>query len=96
MSRWLRDRARPALERELRQQAQQQQGAGGSGAEVARRLLGLLSGHQLAPAAALATATGNVRLATLLAQASLLLAVPAWICILCCFPCGTCLGVLDG
>lgn len=46
----------------------QQAGGGSSGSEVAARLLRLLSGHQLAGAAALAAATGNVRLATLLAQ----------------------------
>ena len=40
-----------------------------SGAEVAPQLLALLSGRQLAAAAALAAASGNVRLATLLAQA---------------------------
>lgn len=63
MSRWLRDQARPAVERALREHVQQ-----GSGSEVAPCLLSLLSGHQLAGAAALAAGTGNVRLATLLAQ----------------------------
>ena len=36
---------------------------------IAAQLLALLSGHQVATAAALAAATGNPRLATLLAQA---------------------------
>ena len=44
-------------------------GATTSADAIAAQLLALLSGHQLAAAAALAAATGNVRLATLLAQA---------------------------
>lgn len=66
-SHWLRDRAWPHVEAALRGSAAV--GSTTSSDAVAAQLLALLSGHQLAAAAALAAATGNVRLATLLVQA---------------------------
>jgi hypothetical protein len=65
LSHWLRDRARPHVETALRGSG----GSGGASEAIAAQLLALLSGHQLAAAAALAAATGNPRLASLLAQA---------------------------
>lgn len=67
-SHWLRDRARPHVEAALRG-ADPSAGATATADGIAAQLLALLSGHQLAAAAALAAATGNPRLATLLAQA---------------------------
>lgn len=65
-SHWLRDRARPLVEAALR--SSPAPGATAGSDAIAAHLLALLSGHQVAAAAALAAATGNPRLATLLAQ----------------------------
>lgn len=62
LSRWLRDRSRAAVERAARAAPPGPEG-------TPARLLALLSGHQLAAAAAAAAVSGDVRLATLLATA---------------------------
>ncbi|KAL4425557.1 hypothetical protein ABPG75_009573 [Micractinium tetrahymenae] len=67
LSHWLRDRARPHVEAALRSSPASDVTTGSD--LIAAQLLALLSGHQLAAAAALAAATGSPRLATLLAQA---------------------------
>ncbi|KAL4426686.1 hypothetical protein ABPG77_004742 [Micractinium sp. CCAP 211/92] len=66
LSHWLRDRARPLVEAALR--SSPAPGATAGSDAIAAHLLALLSGHQVAAAVALAAATGNPRLATLLAQ----------------------------
>lgn len=66
-SHWLRDQARPQVKAEAL--ASYQPGPAAASDSVAARLLALLSGHQLSAAAVLAACSGNVRLATLLAQA---------------------------
>ncbi|KAI3438757.1 hypothetical protein D9Q98_001175 [Chlorella vulgaris] len=67
LSHWLRDQARPQVKAEAL--ASYQPGPAAASDSVAARLLALLSGHQLSAAAVLAACSGNVRLATLLAQA---------------------------
>ena len=75
MSHWLRDRARPHVEATLRSSGGSNGSDGGSSSSmgasdaIAGQLLALLSGRQMAAAAALAAVTGNPRLASLLAQA---------------------------
>ncbi|KAL6777466.1 NUP189 [Auxenochlorella protothecoides x Auxenochlorella symbiontica] len=66
LSDWLRDRARAGVKRDL--EALRASGARGAAASPAA-VLALLTGRQLAAAASAAAAAGDVRLATLVAQA---------------------------